>query len=196
MLAVSPLTDAGTTGDSTDNGTDTIWDTLAPGDTITFTASYTVTQADLNSNGVNGDGSLLNTPTATASSPGNTGNVTGTTALPFTIDLQNVNPSLLVAKDAGTAADVTAGQTVTYTYTVTNNGNVPITNVSLADNVTAGSGIDPTPVLAVSPLTDNGTGGDSTDNGTDAVWDVLAPGDVVTFTGTYVVTQQDVDTLQ
>lgn len=196
VFAVSPLTDAGATGDSTDNGTDTIWDTLAPGDAITFTASYTVTQADLNSNGVNGDGSLLNTPTATASSPGNTGNVTGTTASPFTVDLQNVNPSLLVTKDAGTAADVTAGQTVTYTYTVTNNGNVPITNVSLVDNVTAGSGVDPTPVLAVSPLTDNGTGGDSTDNGTDAVWDVLAPGDVVTFTGTYVVTQQDVDTLQ
>jgi len=44
---------------------------------------------------------------------------------------------------------------------------------------------------------DNGTTGDSTDvDGTDSTWDVLAPGDEVTFTATYVVTQNDVDTLQ
>ena len=196
VFAVSPLTDNGTIGDSTDNGADAIWDTLAPGDTITYTASYTVTQADLNTNGVDGDGSLLNTPTATASSPGNTDDVTGTTAVPFLVDLEDLNPSLLVTKDAGAATDVTVGQTVTYTYTVTNDGNVPIANVALSDTVTAGSGSAPTPVLAVSPLTDNGTLGDSTDNGADNIWDTLAQGDVITFTGTYVVTQQDVDTLQ
>jgi uncharacterized repeat protein (TIGR01451 family) len=196
VFAVSPLTDNGTIGDSTDNGTDAIWDTLAPGDAVTFTASYTVTQSDQNTNGVDGDGQLLNTPTATASSPGNTNDVTGTNGAPFQVDLEDLNPSLLVVKDAGAAAGVTVGQVVTYTYSVTNDGNVPITNVSLSDNVTAGSGSDPVPVLAGSPLTDNGTLGDSTDNATDAVWDLLAPGDVVTFTGTYTVTQQDVDTLQ
>jgi uncharacterized repeat protein (TIGR01451 family) len=196
VLAASPLTDNGTPGDSIDNGTDAIWDTLAPGDVVTFTASYTVTQSDITTNGVDGDGQLLNTPTATGSSPGNTGNVTDTTDTPFYIDLEDRNPSLLVSKDAGTAADVTAGQTITYTYTVTTNGNVPITNVGLSDNVTAGSGTTPVPALTATPLTDNATLGDSTDNGTDAVWDVLAPGDVVTFTASYVVTQQDVDTLQ
>jgi len=44
-------------------------------------------------------------------------------------------------------------------------------------------------------LTDNGTAGDSTDAADDGSWDVLAPGDVITFTGTYVVTQADVDLL-
>jgi uncharacterized repeat protein (TIGR01451 family) len=191
VLAVAPLTDNGTLGDSTDGATDNIWDTLAPGDAVIFTASYTVTQADISSNGVDGDGQLLNTPTTTGSSPGNTDNVTDTTDTPFYVDLEDRNPSLLVTKDAGATAGVVAGDTITYTYTVTNNGNVPITNVSLSDNVTAGSGADPTP--AYQALTNTSTQSVYTAGN---VIDVLYMGDSATFTGTYVVTQQDVDTLQ
>ena len=44
-------------------------------------------------------------------------------------------------------------------------------------------------------LTDAGTQGDSTDATVDGTWDVLAPGDIVTFTGTYTITQTDVDNL-
>jgi len=191
VLAVSPLTDNGTLGDSTDGATDNIWDTLAPGDAVVFTASYTVTQSDITTNGVDGDNQLLNTPTATGSSPGNTDNVTDTTDTPFYIDLEDRNPSLIVSKDAGATANVIAGDTITYTYTVTNNGNVPITNVSLSDNVTAGSGVDPTP--AYQSLTNTSTQSVYTAGN---VIDVLYMGDSATFTGTYVVTQQDVDTLQ
>jgi len=42
---------------------------------------------------------------------------------------------------------------------------------------------------------DAGTAGDSTDAAMNGSWDVLAPGDVITFTGTYTVTQADVDSL-
>jgi len=191
VLATTPLTDNGTLGDSTDGATDAVWDTLAPGDVVTFTATYTVTQADLNTNGVDNDGQLLNTPTVTGSSPGETNNVTDTTDTPFFIDLENRNPSLLVSKDAGLSALVAAGDTVTYTYTVTNDGNVPITNVSLSDDVTAGSGTAPTP--AYQSLTNTSTQSLYTAGN---VIDVLYMGDSATFTGTYVVTQSDVDTLQ
>ena len=40
-------------------------------------------------------------------------------------------------------------------------------------------------------LTDAGTTGDSIDAAVNGSWDVLAPGDVVTFTGTYTVTVAD-----
>ncbi|WP_165784586.1 DUF11 domain-containing protein [Zhengella mangrovi] len=47
-VAVSLTTDAGTVGDSTDaDNAGPVWDTLAPGDTVTFTADYSVVQADV-----------------------------------------------------------------------------------------------------------------------------------------------------
>jgi trimeric autotransporter adhesin len=41
------LTDTAPTGDSVDAATNAIWDSLAPGDTIRFSAAYTVVQADI-----------------------------------------------------------------------------------------------------------------------------------------------------
>ena len=68
------------------------------------------------------------------------------------------------------------GQTVSYTYLVENTGNVTITGVNVIETAFNGSGTPPSPV----------TGGSTT----------IAPGQTVTFTAAYVVTQQDVDTLQ
>jgi len=45
-------------------------------------------------------------------------------------------------------------------------------------------------------LTDNLPLADSIDAAADNSWDELGPGDVVTFTATYTVTQNDIDTLQ
>jgi large repetitive protein len=104
-------------------------------------------------------------------------------------------PSMSIVKTANPDLNVTAGQVVTYTYTVTNTGNATLQNVSLAD-VHDGSGSPPVPG-SETLLTDNGTLGDTTDAApADGVWSVLAPGDVITFTSTYTVTQQDVDTKQ
>jgi Domain of unknown function (DUF4347) len=41
------LTDAGTAGDSTDAGSNGIWTSLAPGDTIRFSSTYQVVQSDI-----------------------------------------------------------------------------------------------------------------------------------------------------
>lgn len=104
-------------------------------------------------------------------------------------------PALSIVKTASPDTNVAAGQVVTYTYTVTNTGNTTLQNISLND-VHLGSGTPPVP--GNETLTnDNGTLGDSTDaTPANGVWSVLAPGDVLTFTSTYTVTQQDVDTRQ
>lgn len=45
--------------------------------------------------------------------------------------------------------------------------------------------------------TDGNTVGDSSDATVDnGTWSVLAPGDIVTFTGTYTVSRADIDNLQ
>ena len=43
----SVFTDVAPLGDSTDLTTNGSWDTLGPGDTLNFTATYTVTQQDV-----------------------------------------------------------------------------------------------------------------------------------------------------
>lgn len=99
-----------------------------------------------------------------------------------------------MVKTADIDTNVPAGVTVTYTYVVTNNGNQVISNISLVDSH---NGSGPTPSPDNETLTaDSGSPGDSVDSGINGVWDTLGPGDQVTFTASYVVTQNDVDTLQ
>ena len=102
--------------------------------------------------------------------------------------------NLSVTKEADVVTNVVVGQTITYTYRVTNTGDQVMSNITLSD-VHNGSGTPPVPTGEV--LTnDSLPAGDSSDGGVNESWDILAPGDEVTFTGTYVVTQSDVDTLQ
>lgn len=119
-----------------------------------------------------------------------------------TITIVPGNPSITVTKiadaqgfTAGDLQNVPEGTVITYVYRVTNTGNQTLRNISLND-VHNGTGGAPIPDNEV--LTDNPPIGDSNDDtsGTNGVWDVLAPGDEVVFTGTYIVTQEDIDTLQ
>jgi len=195
-------------GASTDSSTDAIpsaqdgtWDSLAPGDTVTWTASYTIDQDDITDNG-GGDGDIDNTVTFVATPAAGTIDpldLVDTEA----VDLEDQDPILSVTKTATELnaaaladpdnANAEVGDVITYTYEVTNDGNVPITTVGLSDDVTAGSGSDPVPT--VDTLTN--TSGDSVDDPlTTGIVEELAPGDSVTFTGTYTVTQDDVDNLQ
>jgi len=102
-----------------------------------------------------------------------------------------------VTKETDVTLNVQAGQDIIYTYAVTNIGNTTVSNITLADNVTAGSGSAPTPdneqlaTLGGVPLSAT-----TTDATTNQIWDALGPGDVVEFTGVYTVTQSDVDNLQ
>ena len=103
-------------------------------------------------------------------------------------------PSITVTKTASADSNVPAGTTITYTYVVTNTGNQTISSIDLSD---AHGGSGPAPDPGNETLTtDTGITGDSSDAGTNGIWDSLAPGDQVTFTASYIVTQSDVDTLQ
>ncbi len=162
-------------GDTDSDGqidTDEIW---------VYTATYDVTQANLDDgNDLVNSADFDTAETASASDSAST-----------TI---NRNPLLEVTKTADDTTDLLLGQVITYTYDVENTGNQTITNVSLAD---AHNGSGPTPIPTNETLTtDNPPLGDSTDGGTNETWDTIAPGDIVTFTATYTVTQSDVDSLQ
>ena len=195
-LASSTLTSAAPAGTSSDtDAVATDYDRLAPDDIVVFKASYTVTAADMSAGSVDGDGDIDNSATATGGyDDGNS--VTPITSDPSTAEAPlDIVPLLDVVKTSAPAGPVAAGDTVTYTYTVTNTGTVAIDGVTLTDSHTSAAGtvvVNPT----LGTLTDNGTAGDSTDDAADDVYDTLAPQDVVTFTSTYVVTQEDIDQLQ
>lgn len=132
-----------------------------------------------------------NTAQASGTTPGG-GTVSDTDTQ--SVSVEGANPTLTVTKtpsftDGGAGTGAEPGDVITYTYTVENSGNVTLTSVSLVD-AHDGTGTAPTP--GAPTLTDNGTAGDSSDDGTGA-YDVLAPGDVLTYTSTYTVTQADVD---
>jgi uncharacterized repeat protein (TIGR01451 family) len=160
---------------------------LAPGGTATFTSTYTVPAGDLVIP-ANLDNDIDTAGQAVGNYDPGTGNVVLSATDPDAVPL-NIVPLLSVSKTASPSTNVPVGTVVTYTYTVTNGGTVPIANVTLADNVTAGSGPDPVPAFS-SWTTQNG----STVTGNTIT--LLNPGAVAVFTGTYTVTQSDVDTLQ
>lgn len=162
---------------------------LAPGASETCSMTYTVTQADLDSNG-GGDGDIDNTATASGTYDGTTVQASGSASVALLL-----SPGLSVTKTANDTTDVVAGQVITYTYVVTNTGNQTVINISLSDSH---NGAGPAPVPGSETLsTDAGTTGDSTDaTANNGVWSSLAPGDAVTFTATYTVLQTDVDTRQ
>ncbi|HMQ37536.1 MAG TPA: LPXTG cell wall anchor domain-containing protein [Micropruina sp.] len=98
-------------------------DVLAPGETTTCTATYTLTQADVDS------GHVSNSATATGTSPtGDPEEPTDITDTPIPGD-----PSISLTKTAGTPSGNTAGSTIAYSFLVTNAGNVTLTSVSVAD---------------------------------------------------------------
>ncbi len=152
-------------------------------ETWVYTGTHPVTQAQLDD-----ANDLVNNVSVTTAT---TGATTLTSSATTTV---SPNPSITVTKTASSNTNVPAGVTVTYTYIVTNNGNQTITNIALTD---AHGGSGPTPIPGNEILTtDVGVTGDSSDSSTNGIWDSLAPGDQVTFTANYIVTQNDVDTLQ
>ena len=135
--------------------------TLAPGASTTFTASYTVTQANVDA------GQVVNVARAKGTSVSGGGTVTSPDAT--RTDLLTRTPGILLTKTSNLTGTLILGQTITYSFTVKNTGNVTLTSVSVADPLVGLSSITPASVAT------------------------LAPGATTTFTATYVTTQADVD---
>ena len=116
----------------TGNAGDNAWtiDTLAPGKTKTFEPSYTVTEADVIA------GKVINNVTGEAENPDPDVPKTPVTPGEKEDPIETPNPNLTVVKTADKTGEVKLGEKITYTITVTNNGNVTISGVKLNDSLT------------------------------------------------------------
>ncbi|WTM64129.1 hypothetical protein U2H20_09160 [Humidisolicoccus flavus] len=141
---------------------------LLPGESVTATANYTVTQADIDS------GILRNTASATGTPP--TGDLLNPSD--FVEISVTASPSIGLEKSGSIEAGTHApGQLVTYEFVLTNLGNVTLTSVTLEDELLGGE-------VEIDWSTSSDA---STPDGT------LAPGETVTATATYALTQSDID---
>jgi choice-of-anchor A domain-containing protein/uncharacterized repeat protein (TIGR01451 family) len=140
--------------------------TLAAGTSTTCTATYTVTQADLDND------ALSNVATAHGTPP--TGPVVDSTPDSLTIPATIAIPEISLLKSSTTTAITTVGQQVPYLFHVANTGGVTLTNVAVTDVQTPpSSNANLGPIVC--PLT------------------TLAPSASTTCTATYTVTQADLD---
>ncbi|MGN6325371.1 DUF7507 domain-containing protein [Pseudolysinimonas sp.] len=106
--------------------------TLAPGDDVTCTADYTLTQADVDA------GTLTNTATVTAQSPAGT---TPPVSTPSTATVTtSPAPALTLVKSASVGTVTHVGDVITYSFRVTNTGNVTITSPAVRETSFTGHG--------------------------------------------------------
>jgi hypothetical protein len=130
--------------------------TLAPGQLMTCTAEHETTQADVDA------GHIANTAEVTARPP--TGPAVTDT------DRETVRavhtPGIQLGKSSSPGTFGAAGETITYSYTVTNTGNVTLHRIALTDSRLG-------PVTCPDPT--------------------LAPAESMTCTAAYVTTQADLD---
>jgi gliding motility-associated-like protein/uncharacterized repeat protein (TIGR01451 family) len=145
----------------------------------TYTATYAVTQGDIDA------GEVVNQATATADAPNGdqVSDLSGTTITnddPTVIELCQDAQIALVKTGVynGDGDCATVGDTITYTFTVSNQGNVPLSDIDLSDPLFEA----PNPLVAIEFLS-----GDINNDGLldlDEVW---------IFTATYAITQEDID---
>ncbi|MDR6906037.1 putative membrane protein [Agromyces sp. 3263] len=138
-------------------------DSLAPGDDVTCTATYTLIQADVDAGGV------TNTADATGSTPIGLPVSAPPSEFPITIV---ASPAWTLLKTVSPTAATRAGDQLTYSFLITNTGNVTLTEIGVNDEEFTGTG---------------------TISGIDCPETSLAPAEDVTCTATYVLTQADVD---
>ena len=148
---------------------------LAPNatDSTTFTAIYSLTNADLLAKRVNNQatatGTWSTTPGGAAQTVNDLSGSTNTTNAPTVVRLGAID----LVKSADTSAITTParlGQIVTYRFVVTNIGPVALTNVTVTDPLTGLT-------MSGGPIANLGVGAS----------------DSTTFTATYAITQSDID---
>lgn len=139
---------------------------LAPGESVTATAEYTLTQADLDEGSVYNEAAVTGHPVR--------GGAISTDDADVTIELPAA-PALSFTKtgELASADRPEAGQSAEFTFTITNTGNVSVSDIAIDDQLQGVS----IPAFGDWP-------GDK---------GVLAPGESVVATAEYILTQADVD---
>ena len=133
---------------------------LAPNESATCTASHTVTQADLDA------GKIVNNASAFGLDPSN---ATVTSNTDSEIANATSGPGVTIVKSSNATAATKAGDVVTFSFVVTNTGNVTITSFVVTDPLPGMSAVDCGGVTSLAPMT------------------------ATTCTATYTVKQADVD---
>ncbi len=131
--------------------------TLAPAQTMVCNASYTVTQADIDAGSVTNNASIASELPDGSVGPDSTDSAVVNAAL---------MPELTVDKVALGASYASVGDVLSYTYAVTNTGNVTVSAINVTDDLI--------PALSCPATT-------------------LSPNASMTCTGDYTVTQADID---
>jgi uncharacterized repeat protein (TIGR01451 family) len=172
---------------------------LAPGANTTITITYELSALDIYRGAAAGTDGVENTAHAQGTFGGTdydspvSGPVTATIA---------ADPELLIAKtyvittDGGTLGSADVGDEITYTYTITNTGNVAIEDVTVSDthepgelhaiSLTSGADMQNEAIGAGSdPL------GVTSDAAVIGSWDLLGPESVITFTYVHTVGQAE-----
>jgi gliding motility-associated-like protein/uncharacterized repeat protein (TIGR01451 family) len=126
---------------------------LSPGNNTQGTKTYTVSQSDINSGS-----NIVNVATVTTTE-GPTDNDNATVAVAQ-------DASVLIEKTADKSSVSAAGETITYTYKVTNNGNTTLTGITVSDDKLGAVSLEST---------------------------TLSPGDFTEGTAIYEVTQSDIN---
>nr|AOE13304.1 putative internalin [uncultured bacterium] len=185
-LTTSVAFDFGNLGSSEGN--------LLVGETAHYTATFVLDQSIIDIGG------LINQVVATASSPGNTNDLTdisddgddtdGNTEDDPTLLIINPNPIIETTKTASINdngdGELGLGDTIEYTITVENLGNVTLSGLTLEDTLTDGQ--DNTLTLTSGPSFESST--------MNSLEGALQVGEMVTYLATYVIDQTAVDSGQ
>ena len=141
--------------------------TLAPGETATATAKHTITQSEINA------GTVTNTVSATGTTTDGKMGTSGQAKATTTIEKQS--PKLTIEKTVDktklTAGESKAGTKLTYSFKITNAGNVTINDIAINDELNGLSDIN---------IKYQKTQGE------------LAAGETATGTATYAITLNDI----
>jgi len=134
-----------------------------PGEVLTCTATYVVTQADVDNNSIVNNASVAGTPPG----GGSTGDSDGETVP------GEQRPTIELDKSATPMpSDLVLNDLITYTFVATNTGNVTLQSVAITDTMNGLSTL-----ACDQPMPANN----------------FSPNEVLTCTATYVVTQADID---